>query len=355
MEQNRSIPAIRGIQGGRAFFTTNLPISLLRTLLQENLDFDSERSQRDLDAKHSNSIARYVLANQSSYVLGALTFAINKEPKFTVKNSGENDPWQIGILDIAKDLKISSLDGQHRREALITAAYELESLNEESIAVLIYVESGLENRRQMFSDMNSTSKKVSKALNILFDKRDPFAKAAKIVVESHELLKGRVENYSGSIRGDSNMFFTLSGVKDAIRNLEVGGSGRVADPEKYSTEYLVKQATIFFDFLIESRPEFRQAMGGRSELLALRENSILLSSTTLRVIAGALYKYKKLHNLIEMPKSQASLITHFSKIDFNKDSKIFLQAGFIKPGSTTPQARNQEMGAASSAIFSQLD
>ena len=354
MTEKSAFSAIKGIQGGRVFFSANIPISKLKNLFEEDLPDENERSQRDLDTRHSNAIARYILSNQSSYIIGALTFALDREPEFALSENSSGDFNQVGTLRLTNDIRISSLDGQHRREALLSAFYETESLKNETVSIMLYVEPSVDNRRQMFSDMNSTSKKVSKAINILFDKRDPFAKAAKELVKGHEMLIDRVENFSGSIRGDSDKFFTLSGVKEALKNLEVGTSGRIKDPEMYTTDYLIQQGCVLFDLLLQSRPEYREGMSSRENLLKLRESSILFSSTTLRVIAGSIYKFKKLNEVTNIEPLKTSLAKRLSAIDFNKNSPIFIKAGFIKPESTTPQARNQEMTMASNVIFLEL-
>ena len=45
-------------------------------------------------------------------------------------------------------------------------------------------------RRQMFADMNNTAKRVSKAVSISFDSRDPFARAVNDIAD-YPLLAGR--------------------------------------------------------------------------------------------------------------------------------------------------------------------
>ena len=153
-------------------------------------------------------------------MLGALTFAMADAGIFKLSGISDNEESQLGLLEIPFGSQISSLDGQHRREALIPAAREISELQNESVAILIYGGDNLESRRRMFSDMNSKYKKVIEALNILFDRQDPYAKAAKELAEKHTLLVDNVEKIAGSIRGDSNIFYTLSGVKDTLKNLK---------------------------------------------------------------------------------------------------------------------------------------
>ena len=63
MTESRSFPAIRGTQGGRVFYSANVSVGMLRSLLKEDESSPESRSQRALDTKHSNAIVRFILAN----------------------------------------------------------------------------------------------------------------------------------------------------------------------------------------------------------------------------------------------------------------------------------------------------
>src|SRR5687768_17618482 len=74
------IPAVRGRQGDRDMFQ----LSVKNTMLLRNFSADAEpvdpsdqKSQRSLDPKHAADIAKYILENQSDYVLGAVTYSID--------------------------------------------------------------------------------------------------------------------------------------------------------------------------------------------------------------------------------------------------------------------------------------
>jgi len=186
------VPAIRGKQGSRVFYVLNLPNEFLRNIFKD-VQPAVEKSQRPLDHKHSEDIKHYILQNRSDYLIGALTYAMDMDGDFQPFSGQNNEGFTLGELNIPLGAQFSSLDGQHRREALVNLAIDDSKIREETTAVLIYVESDISKKRQMFSDMNSTPRKVSKSLNVAFDSRDPFARSAKILIKKHPLLINRVE------------------------------------------------------------------------------------------------------------------------------------------------------------------
>ena len=206
-------------------------------------------------------------------------------------------------------------------------------------------------KRQMFSDMNSTPKKVSKSLNVAFDNRDPFARGAKILIRKHPLLIDRIEELAPRVKSDSKYFYSLSSIQDTLKKLFVGSAGRVSDPQKYTEEIVVQRGVDFFNLLQDSRPEFNEASMSVENLIAIRKNSILFSSTTLRALAGATYKSLNYYSSERILNVNKHLKPALMEIDFSPNSRLFIKAGFIQRGSVTPSARNQEIMAATNAIF----
>ena len=177
--QGIHIPAMRGRQGDRTMFlllvTNNV---LMRNFAAEaEVDTTDGRVQRTLDRRHAGDIVTYITENASDYILGAMTYAVDNidEEHFIPVAPGSN----LGTLILPMDAQLRCLDGQHRRKALHDAALEDKNVLFDYSAVVLYVEDDFAKRRQMFSDMNATPKVVSKALNITFDTRDPYARAAQ--------------------------------------------------------------------------------------------------------------------------------------------------------------------------------
>ena len=348
-----SIPAIRGMQGGRVFYVTNLPNAFLANMLSKAQPA-VESSQRAIDPRHVEAISDYIKENQREYVMGALTYAMDRDGKFISLEDNSGDGFAVGKLQIPLDAVFNSLDGQHRREAIISTANDYPDINQDSTAVLIYVEPDLTAKKQMFSDMNSTPKKVSNSLNIAFNNRDPFARAAKSIVRNHSMLIGKVEELAPRVKPESDKFFSLSSIQDTLKKLFVGSAGRVKDLASFDDDAIEERGKEFFDILKKSRSEYAVAANSRDSLVTFRTETILFSSTTLRAIAGAVYKAMQYYEVSNLKSIEAILTQKLSVIDFTVHSRLFIESGFISEGSSTPSARNQEVISATKAIYEHL-
>lgn len=360
------IPALKGRQGDRDMYL----LSVKNNALLRNFSADAEptddkdqKAQRSLDPRHASDIVTYITENAQDYVLGAVTYATDlvdpaQHFKELVPGSG------IGVLLLPLDAKLRCLDGQHRRAAIKEAAEIDDEILEDSTAVVLYVEDDYIKRRQMFSDMNSTPKVVAKALNVSFDTRDPYAQAAIALADSHPMLKDVVEKEKARITSKSPNIFSLAGVYDGLKRYVLGTTlPRGRSPRDKEVSELTAAGTELFDVLQAARPEYAetrtiaQAHDGTatadkvigSMMTEQRKKTLLLSTTTLRVIAGALHVAMKRDGKTDPMAYKDSL----SAVDFTPKSKLFLNAGFIGPNGT-PSARNQEVLAATQALANAL-
>ena len=163
-----------------------------------------------------------------------------------------------------------------------------------------------------------------------------------------------MEQLAPRVKADSSDFFSLSSIQDTLKKLYVGTGGRVKDSSSMTDEDIVERGSDFFDVLLKARPEYSEAQRSQSALLKYRTSTILFSSTTLRALAGAVYKATLYYGEQSGRTIQDKLVTAISKVDFTVNSKLFINAGFISAGSPTPSARNQEVIAATNAIYKSL-
>jgi DGQHR domain-containing protein len=345
--QGLSLAALRGEQGSRTLYQVFVENSVLNNFFTVNMDPPQEKSQRQLDPKHARDIANYILENPDEYVMGALIYAVDKDCMFTPSEMSD----AMGVLTIPFGTNLRSLDGQHRRAGLNDAIAEDPEVSADYTAVLIYVEPDVTRRRQMFSDMNATPKVVAKALNVKFDHRDPFARAAQFLAADHPFLSGVVEMDAMRVSATSDKWYSLGAIWDALKRLQVGSTGRVRNPSQYAEADITKRGEQFFDLLDEARPEFEEVRSGTEDINVLRSRTILFSSTTLRAIAGAAWM-----RLSEdgYATDMSEYIEGLARIDFAPNAKIWLDTGFVSPGKSTPNARNQEVLAATRAIADEM-
>jgi len=343
------IEAIRSRQGRRVMFSTRVDYRFLEDAKIEADARSENRSQRELDLDHARLITNYITKNPDEYVLGSLCFALDGPFDF-IPQSDESD---AGWLVVPDGSRIWSVDGQHRRQGFMNALQKVPVLSSDKIAAVIYVEPELEKRRQMFADMNATPKKVSKALAVGFNTRSPFARAARLITETHPLLRGRIDDTKGSVPKGSEKWYTLGAVYDALRVLNSGVYGRMTDEDDYSEPEITKLGKQFFDLLAEGRDEYQDISEGKYKASQLRDQSILLSGTTLRAIAGGI----RLRLVKDGPTGQ-SLAERYSTglrtVSFTAMSR-WEHAGFVAPGSLTPASRLQNLAAGGALIAEWID
>jgi DGQHR domain-containing protein len=346
LTQGMQIAALRGKQGTRTLYQVMVQNAVLNNFFTINMDPPSESSQRQLEPKHATDISEYMVENPEEYVLGALIYAVDQECIFTPSSISPD----LGVLTIPFGTNMRCLDGQHRRKGLNEAIAKDEAFSRDYTAVLIYVEPEVQKRRQMFSDMNATPRVVAKALNVKFDSRDPFARAAQTLVATHPLLIDTTETEAARVKNGTNKWYSLGAIFDGLKRLQVGAGGRVRVSSSFAEEAIAARGHEFFDLLESSRPEFTSLRSGISSDV-MRSKSILLSSTTLRALAGAIYIR------LEADGVTTPLSTYrnkLSEIDFAPTAAIWTSIGFVSPGKSTPNARNQEVIAASRAIAEAL-
>lgn len=339
------LPALRGRQGDRTLYVVLPQGGILGATFTPEVVPHDQRDQRALNTKHAQGIASYIVDNRSGYVLGALTYAMDTEAEFVPVVEGA----QLGTLQIPVDARLRSVDGQHRREGITRALEDLADVASDNVALLIYVEDDLTKRRQMFSDMNWTARKVTASQNVAFDSRDPFSRVVQQLVRSHPLLADRVEEQQARVPKGSSNLFTLAAVYDAVKRLQVGANGRVKDYASFDEEAVFDRAERFFA-LLGVRRELAEATTP-AQIAELRERSILVSSTTLRVIAGAVHGCIGYHREEGTPFRLEDLREPLLAVDFAPSAEIWQSSGFVSPGRSTPNARNQEVVRATSRLM----
>ncbi|MGH9941524.1 MAG: DNA sulfur modification protein DndB [Pyrinomonadaceae bacterium] len=117
-------------------------------------------------------------------------------------------------------------DGQHRRAAIEMALRENPDIADESIAVVFFLDIGLERCQQMFADLNRYAIRPSKSLGVLYDHRDDVAKLAKLVVFKSPVFRDVVDVEHSTLSLKSRKLFTLSaiytGTLALLANLDKG-------------------------------------------------------------------------------------------------------------------------------------
>lgn len=245
-------PTIRGMQAGREFFVTMCPLRLIPRLFM----FDEEellpelRAQRTLNKARVPEIARYIIDNPKGYVFSALTASVDARVHFRAFGS-EGTEERMGTLTIPMSARFVINDGQHRRAAIEQALRENPEIGDDSIAVVLFLDVGLERCQQMFADLNRYAIRPAKSLGVLYDHREAMASLIRLVVFQSPFFHDVVEMESSNLSGRSRKLFTLSALYTATKSLLDG-------MDEESVERKVDLAAQYWETVARQFPEWSQ-------------------------------------------------------------------------------------------------
>jgi DNA sulfur modification protein DndB len=202
------------------------------------------RAQRSLNRQRLPELSRYLLDNRESYVFSALTASVDAEVRFEPL-ADHDEASRIGLLHIPMTARFIINDGQHRRAAIEMALTDDTSLGDETIAVVFFLDLGLDRCQQMFADLNRHAVRVSPSLGVLYDHRDSMAKLTRDLVAAFPLFRDLVDLERTSLAPRSRKLFTISAVHTATRALFAGRDDATVD-----------EAVAFWEGIAEGFPEW---------------------------------------------------------------------------------------------------
>jgi DNA sulfur modification protein DndB len=219
-------PAIRGVQAGREYYVSMCPLRLIPKIFLFNEEelVPELRAQRVLNRARVPEIARYMLNNLGNYTFSALTASIDGATRF--REAAPETPL-LGSLCVSMDARFVINDGQHRRAGIEAAIREQPELADESIAVVFFVDVGLDRCQQMFADLNRHAIRPSTSLGVLYDQRDVFGGIVKSWLMQDRMFRDLTEMERSTLSPRSRKLFTLSALYHA--SLAVLAGIEVAD------------------------------------------------------------------------------------------------------------------------------
>jgi len=256
----------------------------LRTLRQISIFDEKElppelRAQRVLNKARIPEIADYIIDNPSDYVFSAITASIDSHVHFEpfTNKPGED---RLGTLKVPMDAKFIINDGQHRRAAILAALDEKPELAYETIAVVFFLDIGLERCQQMFADLNRYAIRPSRSLGLLYDHRNDKARLARLVVMKSEIFRDIVDLEKSSLAARSRKLFTLSAFFNACADLVEGqATGNLEEDAKFARDYWESVAKHF--------PSWLQVREARMPASEVREGFIHSHGIALQALGKA--------------------------------------------------------------------
>lgn len=354
--------AIKTIQGGRAVYTTRVPLLDLPTILPVPDPNNVDKDNRKVDRLHAKQFGEY-LDSKQDWVAPAL-LARDSGGCFFEKVDEQGAigyltvPWAIGGIG-----SLRTIDGQHRvlgvsiekkritdaisavdretarkvspekgiklqaeREKLIG---QMNRLKAEHVGLDIYVELDPIKAQQMFVDVADNAKGISSAVRARFDNYKVANRTLSDVID-HPLLKGRVDAEQDRMTLKNPNLIGAKHVADITRAVIAGAGGRISKKaERTLTDgEVIEQVKDFLDVIsnafaglsavIEEDPDKERKADELTMAQQLRRNSMLGSVGMLRVLGGVFRELRAGDNPVELD----DITEFFKRLDLHMAAPV---------------------------------
>ena len=262
-------PAVKGIQAGREYYISMVPLKLLSRLFpaEEEIVLPEYRAQRRINEARIPEIKNYILDNRDTYVFSALSASIDGEFKFTPYMDTD-----VGIFEVDMESIFLINDGQHRKVAIEAAMEEDPSLEKETISIVFFNDEGLARSQQMFADLNKHAVKTSNSLATLYDFRDEIAVATKRVIDAIPFFKRYTDKERDILGKNSSSLFTLNMIYKANQKIMHGENCSDSD-----VAFLLEYWKLVSDNIVEWQEVLNKTLTKKD----LRENYIITLAITI--------------------------------------------------------------------------
>jgi DNA sulfur modification protein DndB len=327
-------PAIRGIQAGREYYVSMCPMRLIpRIFIFDEDELRPElRAQRFLNKSRIPEIAGYLLKQVKSYVFSALTASIDGEVNFEPLGN-DNDARSVGRLRIPMSAKFVINDGQHRRAGIEAALRECPELGEETIAVVFFLDVGLDRCQQMFADLNRYAIRPTTSLSILYDHRDDDGIVTKALIQRVQIFKDLTEKQRSTLSNRSLKLFTLSGIYHATQVL-------LADNEETPHEQRVEIAAAFWNEVARHVPDWTLAKERKVSAADLRRDYVHSHALALAAVARAGRDLLRLH-----PTDWKKRLAKLATLDWSRSNTDLWEGRAMNAGRLSKRTINVNLTA----------
>lgn len=330
-------PAIRGVQAGREYYVTMCPLRIIpRMFLFNEEELPPEmRAQRSLNKNRVPEMARYIVENADSYVFSALTASVNAEVRFE-SFSGSGPTERIGTLTIPMSATFVINDGQHRRAAIQQALAENPELGDETIAIVMFIDIGLDRCQQMFADLNRYAIRPAPSIGVLYDHRDPMAELTRMVVMGTPFLRDVTEMESSSLAQRSRKLFTLSAIHTATNSL-------LEEIKEDAMAERVELASEYWKVVADQFPVWQQVYRGEITAGEVRRDFIHTHSIVLHAlgrVGNALLRKSS------DPKTWERTLRKLRDIDWHRTNRETWEGRATSGGNVSKSRRNVDLTTA---------
>ena len=321
-------PAIRGVQASHEYYVSMCPLRLIPKLFLFNEDelVPELRAQRTLNKNRIPDIARYILSHPRDYVFSAITSSVDAEVQFQPLEHADR---RVGLLHIPMSARFIINDGQHRRAAIEVALRENPDLADESIAVVFFLDVGLERCQQMFADLNRHAIRPARSLGVLYDHRDDTARLARTVVLRSPVFRNMVEMERSTLSARSRKLFTLSAIYTANHALVGQLDGR------QSVDDLVTLSRSYWEEVAHQIPEWRLVREHKLTAGDVRRDFIHSHGIALQALG-------RVGNTLlrDRPKAWKPALRRLRKIDWSRGNAKLWEGRAMSGGRVSKAGQN---------------
>lgn len=361
---NVSIPLIkthaqRLSQGGRTVYYLSLRMSQFDDILPSEVDPGVITVNRRFVPSHAKAIEQY-LRSTDDWVLGPVTLSVDPDYIRFTPFPGQDEclPQLTGELEILEggQSELRILDGQHRRRAIkeFRASIPLDKdearrrnqLNQSQMPVALYMETDVDEIRQMFVDL-ARQRRMDAVTTARFDARDPFNRAADDVREQSDWLKQYVEMDRSTVPRSSSKILAFNQLVVNLKTLRYGYAGRASKQRlseaQHDYDSIVKMGLNWVDdFLPASREEYLALIGQEIDddyVPVQKTRTLAYNATIIRIIAACHYQWTRQYS----SRSLDDLATFIKVMDLrpSMQSGPLVESGVMTPGLATPNSRRQ--------------
>lgn len=247
-----SFPAIKGTQSGQEYYIVMCPLKRLKQIFtfDESILALEEKAQRPLNYTRIPQIVQYIQNNRYDYSFSSLTACIEGEVSFEpVSKSSQGS--KIGTLFVDESAEFYLTDGQHRSEAIRQALEYDDSLRDEHISVVFFVNKNLKQRQKIFRDLNLYPVPTSKSIAILYGNTPEEKLSNKVATES-SFFNGVIEFSDTRLSKRSTKLFMHSSLHSACIEL-------CKDITEENWAQRAEEAILYWDELAKNLPLWWQA------------------------------------------------------------------------------------------------
>lgn len=306
-----SIPAVRGTQSGRPFYSGMCPINLLPKLfpIGTNPDLtDAHQSFRGVNLTRVREIAHDICVHHDDFNLAAVTISIEEQVRFVPARSSGSQFLAGGELRIPLNARITIIDGIHRIYGMQRALRERPELGNECLAVVIHVDPKGLRRGQIFSDVKRYERPSAQSLRIGLDDRDETAKLTRDVISVVPVFANAIEMEKTAISNRSRDLFTLSALYHANQIL-------LADRKATPYADRLQIASEFWNAVADQIPGWKEIVNGPRSAAEIRSAYVHCHAIGIAALARAGRAL-----LIQSPKGWRKSIAKLKSFDWARSN-----------------------------------